>query len=153
MNLTISVVPAEVAVPLRVGTLPYSGVPPIRLTVSQAISRFTDWLEKGGKKANNYPRVAAQFLQLCLTHQWVIDEVAMTLYRAGRAASQGTPVRAFLHWFQVAGSPQIVADPLYHLPPIYHELIDQFLHDHVTLHSLDSKGTYIRVLNAFFNFW
>lgn len=119
------------------------------LTVSAIINQFTTWLEKPG----NYPRLARQFLEYCLTNKLPINGGSLQLYAAGKKANQISPVRKFLLFYQIQGSPVIVAEEARkHISPAANELILGYLADATHLRGEKTKENYTQALNAFFSY-
>ncbi len=121
-----------------------------RITVSQLINQFSAWLDKPG----NYPRLAKQFVLYCLTHQIPLEASSLTIYTCGKSGNQISPIKKFILFYQIKGSPTVVQDPpkRRRIPPAANELILGYLADATHLRGDKSKENYTQALNAFFTY-
>jgi len=118
-----------------------------RITVSQLIRHFAAELPK----SSNYPRHARAFVIYCLNGNVAVDRLSFTHYTAQLPPNRISPLRKFILFYQVIGSPLIVADPkTTKIPPAANELVLRFIREAKNLRGDRSKETYTKALNAFF---
>lgn len=118
-----------------------------RVTVSQLIRHFAAELPK----SSNYPRHARAFVNYCLNGSFAIDRLSFTRYTTQLPPNRISPIRKFILFYQVIGSPLIVADPkTAKIPPAANELVLRFIREAKNLRGDRSKETYTKALNAFF---
>lgn len=120
------------------------------LTVSQLINYFETWLPK----PNNYPRIARAYVDYCLSTNFGIDAVSLSLYAAGKKGNLVSPARKLLKFYIQQGQPRIVADApaSSKIAPAAHELILGYLTDATHLRGDKSRENYTKALNAFFEY-
>ena len=118
------------------------------LTVSSALSYF----EKSLRNPNNYLRIVKGYLEYCIKEGYLVDEVSMGFYTAGKKSNLASPVRKFLKFAKAHGIVKVVPDPKKkEIPPAANELVLGFLDDAKNLNE-ESKATYAKALNSFFLF-
>ena len=120
------------------------------LTISQVLAYFAAGLAKPG----NYPRLVRPYLEFCLANQYPIDRLSLGLFAAGLTPNRISPIRKFLVFYYTHAKPRIIADPprVSKTIPAANELILGFLTDSTTLRGDESKDTYTKSLNAFFEY-
>ncbi|OIN55652.1 hypothetical protein BLX24_28970 [Arsenicibacter rosenii] len=91
----------------------------------------------------------ARYLKHCLQTN-VPVAYGLETYPEARPAYL-SPVRKFLEFYRLRGCPPVVADPVAQkAPPASNELVLQFIYQAVNLRGDESKATYQKSLNAFF---
>lgn len=120
------------------------------LTISQVLTYFAASLAKPG----NYPRLVRPYLEFCLANQYTLDRFSLGLFAAGLPPNRISPLRKFLLFYHMQGTPRLVADPppTATTIPAANELILGFLNDSTTLRGDESKATYTKSLNTFFGY-
>ncbi len=124
-------------------------------TVTQIINAFADWYFTGARTASrltsNYPVLAARYVNYCL-QQNVPLLFGITTYKELVRKSYVSPVNRFLVFYQERGCPPVVADPRNEkAAPAGNELVLQFIYQAGSLRGDESKATYQKSLNAFFD--
>jgi integrase/recombinase XerC len=121
-----------------------------RVTVSQLINLFSAWLEKPG----NYPRLARPFMLYCLANRLPIDLGSLQIYAGGKSGNKVSPVKKFLFFYQLQGTPIIVPDPpaRKRIPAAANELVLGYLAEATHLRGDKTKENYTQAMNAFFGY-
>lgn len=124
-------------------------------TVTQIIHAFADWYFTGARAASrstsNYPVLAARYVNYCL-EQNVPLLFGITTYKELVRKSYISPVNRFLVFYQERGCPPVIVDPPKEKgAPAGNELVLQFIYQAGSLRGDESKATYQKSLNAFFD--
>nr|WP_293835471.1 tyrosine-type recombinase/integrase [uncultured Arsenicibacter sp.] len=117
------------------------------------VSRIIQYFAAGLPKSSNYPRHAKAYVLYCLDNGFLIDGFSFGRYTAELPPNRISPIRKFLLFYQQLGSPAITADRKEtKVPPAANDLILRFMTDAKRLRGDQSKVTYTKALNSFFQF-